>query len=36
MDGVALDVTRERAAAEQFQRVFELSNDLIMASDRNS
>jgi diguanylate cyclase (GGDEF)-like protein/PAS domain S-box-containing protein len=35
MDGVALDVTRERATAEQFQRVFELSNDLIMAFDRN-
>ena len=35
MDGVALDVTRERATAEQFQRVFELSNDLIMAIDRN-
>ena len=35
MDGVALDVTRERATAEQFQRVFELSNDLIMATDRN-
>ncbi len=34
LDGVALDVTRERATAEQFQRVFELSNDLIIASDR--
>ena len=34
MDGVALDVTRERASAEQFQRLFELSNDLILAYDR--
>src|SRR4051794_26798650 len=35
LDGVALDVTSERAAAEQFRRVFELSNDLIMTYDRN-
>jgi diguanylate cyclase (GGDEF)-like protein/PAS domain S-box-containing protein len=35
LDGVALDVTRERATAEQFQRLFELSNDLIMAYDRD-
>ena len=35
LDGVALDVTSERAAAEQFRRVFELSNDLIMIYDRN-
>jgi diguanylate cyclase (GGDEF)-like protein/PAS domain S-box-containing protein len=35
LDGVALDVTREHAAAEQFRRVFELSNDLIMTYDRN-
>jgi diguanylate cyclase (GGDEF)-like protein/PAS domain S-box-containing protein len=34
MDGVALDVTREHATAEQFQRLFALSNDLIMAYDR--
>ena len=34
LDGVALDVTRERASAEQFQRLFELSNDLILAYDR--
>ncbi len=34
MDGVALDVTRERASAEQFQRLFQLSNDLILAYDR--
>ncbi len=34
MDGVALDVTREHASVEQFQRLFELSNDLILAYDR--
>ena len=34
LDGVALDVTRERASAEQFQRLFQLSNDLILAYDR--
>ncbi len=34
MDGVALDVTRERASVEQFQRLFQLSNDLILACDR--
>ena len=34
MDGVALDVTRERASVEQFQRLFQLSNDLILAYDR--
>jgi len=35
LDGVALDVTGERAAAEQFRRVFNLSNDLIMVYDRH-
>jgi diguanylate cyclase (GGDEF)-like protein/PAS domain S-box-containing protein len=35
LDGVALDVTREHAAAEQFKRVFDLSNDLIMVYGRD-
>jgi diguanylate cyclase (GGDEF)-like protein/PAS domain S-box-containing protein len=34
LDGVALDVSAERSVAAQFERIFALTNDLIIAYDR--